>query len=313
MIEKASHLYGSNQWILFDDKVGFNVFEKIYKDAKLLSEALEGIFVGLQTSRDGVYVLECLDEGKFKVKVPISDREYELERDLFKPFLMGRDVQRYSYLSTKKYVFFPYKIEDGVARIIALHEIKDRYPKTYEYIIEHEQDFKQRERGRAGRMEHWHAYIYPKNLNKFEQPKLSSMEICANHPNVTLNNESIYHSTTVYSWIKKEETKESYEYLLAIANSKLLWWFLKTTGDTLQGDARRFKTNYLNPFPLPKEIDESTENTISDKVENLLSIKKQSPTADTTTLESQIDQLVYELYGLTEEEIGIVENSLNHD
>ena len=28
------------------------------------------------------------------------------------------------------------------------------------------------------------------------------------------------------------------------------------------------------------------------------------------TLESEIDQLVYELYGLTEEEIGIVENSL---
>ena len=64
------------------------------------------------------------------------------------------------------------------------------------------------------------------------------MEICANHPNVTLNNESLYHTTKVYSWVKKDDTNESYQYLLAIANSKLLWWFLKTTGDTLQGDAR---------------------------------------------------------------------------
>jgi hypothetical protein len=30
MIEKASQLYGSNQWVLFDDKLGFKVFEKIF-------------------------------------------------------------------------------------------------------------------------------------------------------------------------------------------------------------------------------------------------------------------------------------------
>lgn len=35
------------------------------------------------------------------------------------------------------------------------------------------------------------------------------------------------------------------------------------------------------------------------------------PTTYTTTLESQIDQLVYELYGLTEEEFGVVEGSVN--
>ena len=35
--------------------------------------------------------------------------------------------------------------------------------------------------------------------------------------------------------------------------------------------------------------------------------KKQNPAADTTDLENQIDQLVYQLYELTEEEIAIVE------
>ena len=311
MIDRASQLYGSNQWVLFDDKVGFDVFEKIYKDAKLLSETFDGIFQGLATSRDALYILECIDEDSFKVKVPISGKEYHLERTLFKPFLMGKDVQRYSYLSTNKYVFFPYKIVDGNAQIVSIEEIEKDYPKTYEYINDHENIFKQRESGKAGKMQDWHTYIYPKNLNRFEQPKLSSMEICANHPNVTLNNESLYHTTKVYSWVKKEETKESYEYLLAIANSKLLWWFLKTTGDTLQGDARTFKTNYLNPFPLPNEVDDSTEKELSEKVERVLSIKKDNPSADTSSLESQIDQLVYQLYDLTEEEIEVVENCLN--
>ena len=34
-----------------------------------------------------------------------------------------------------------------------------------------------------------------------------------------------------------------------------------------------------------------------------------NPQAGTTAIEAEIDQLVYELYGLTEEEIAIVEES----
>ena len=41
----------------------------------------------------------------------------------------------------------------------------------------------------------------------------------------------------------------------------------------------------------------------------ILSIKKANPTADTTILETEIDALVYQLYGLTEEEIKLVEAS----
>lgn len=46
-------------------------------------------------------------------------------------------------------------------------------------------------------MKYWYAYIYPKNLNKFEQVKISSMEICANHPNVTYDENNFYHTTKV--------------------------------------------------------------------------------------------------------------------
>ncbi|MFN7776270.1 Eco57I restriction-modification methylase domain-containing protein, partial [Flavobacterium sp.] len=308
MIDKASQLYGNNQWVLFDDKLGFNVFEKIYTDAKLFSDSFEGIFQGIATSKDDLYIVECFEEKNFQIRVPISGKEYQLERDLFKPFLMGKDVQRFSHLSTNKYVFFPYEIKIGNAEVVPLEDIKIRFPKTYAYIIEHEKIFKARESGKAGKMQHWHAYIYPKNLSKFEQPKLSSMEICANHPNVTLNHDKLYHTTKAYSWVKKQETKESYEYLLAIANSKLLWWFLKITGDTLQGDARTFKTNYLNPYPLPKKLTDEFDAEISKKVIEVLSLKKDNPKADTTALEREIDLMVYELYGLTQEEIEIVEN-----
>jgi hypothetical protein len=308
MINKASQLYGSNQWIMFNSELGFNIFEKIYKQSKLFSDAFEGIFQGLATSKDDLYILEKTNDDVFKLKVLISSKEYELEKELFKPFLMGKDVQRYSYLTTNRFVFFPYKLVNGNAEIVSIDEIREKYPKTYQYVIDHENIFRARESGKAGKMQHWHAYIYPKNLNKFEQPKLTSMEICANHPNVTLNLENLYHTTKAYSWVKKETTKESYEYLLSIANSKLLWWFLKTTGDTLQGDARTFKTNYLNPFPLPLIVEQAKENSISEKVKIVMEQKKLNAKANTTEVENEINQLVYQLYDLTEEEINIIEN-----
>ena len=40
-----------------------------------------------------------------------------------------------------------------------------------------------------------------------------------------------------------------------------------------------------------------------------ISQKRKSPPTDSSSLEAEIDRLVYELYGLIEEEIGIVENS----
>ena len=50
------------------------------------------------------------------------------------------------------------------------------------------------------------------------------------------------------------------------------------------------------------------EKEIEILVNQILEIKKQSSTADTTDLESQIDQLVYQLYDLTEEQIKVIEN-----
>ena len=136
MLERASQLYGTNQWILFDDKVGFRLFEKIYQNANLFSDVFEGIFVGLQTSKDDLYVVQCINEKTFTVKVPVSGKEYAIEREMFKPFLMGKDVQRYSYLATDRYVFFPYKLKGGGAEVISVDEIRERMNQIYEQWLQ---------------------------------------------------------------------------------------------------------------------------------------------------------------------------------
>ncbi|PWL30744.1 hypothetical protein [uncultured Roseivirga sp.] len=46
------------------------------------------------------------------------------------------------------------------------------------------------------------------------------------------------------------------------------------------------------------------------RVNRILSNKKENPRADTSSIEAEIGQMIYELYGLIEEEIGIVEGGV---
>jgi adenine-specific DNA-methyltransferase len=304
-IQNASALYGANNWLLFDSEIGYRAFEKMYEQQAKIQSKFD-IFVGLQTSKDELYVLEVLAEtaNTYQVNVPIDNRIIEVEKQFFKPFLMGKEVQRYGVLQPKAVVFFPYQLDKQLA-VITEVELQTNYPLTHAYVKYYEKEFKARESGKAAKLACWYAYIYPKNLNKFEQPKLSSMEICANRPNVTCNFNYSYCSTTVYSWVKKEKTKEDYKFFVAIANSSLMWWFLKNTGDTLQGDARRFKTNYLNPFPLPEHVSEAAQQPFIKLVEVIITAKQNNTNTD--QLEAEVDAMVYALYGLNDDEIKLVE------
>ncbi|MCC3158657.1 Eco57I restriction-modification methylase domain-containing protein [Hymenobacter sp. 15J16-1T3B] len=254
-LQRASRLYGSNQWIFFREAEEYDLFEEIYSSRRRFVDIFEDIFQGIATSNDKLYILEVTEENHLYYwgKNGLSDRIWQVEKTFFKPMLKGRDVQRYEPLATQAYVFFPYIVKSDEPEVVPLADIKTAYPYTYEYVVKQSDMFKARESGKAGKMPHWHSYIYPKNIVKFErkQRRLSNMEICATHPNVTINDGTFYHNTKVYSWVKKADVEESYEYLLALANSQLMWWFLKNTGDTLQGDARTLKTNYLYPFPVP--------------------------------------------------------------
>lgn len=325
-IASASALYGNSQWIFFDDEGGFATFKKLFKNCLPLSEKLD-VFVGLQTSRDSLYIASKVAENTTtytilvnpdgRVSTPkIATKEWMVEKALFRPFLMGGDVHRYERLETDRLVFFPYHIDPrtNAVSLVRMKELKAKYPLTHAFVVHYAEAFKARESGKAEKLDEFYAYIYPKNLAKFDQAKLTSMEICSNHPNVTVNNGGIYHATTLYSLVAADTTTESYEYFAAILNSNLFWWFLKTTGDTLQGDARRVKTNYVNPFPLPEKVDKTTEQHLSQLAKDLIAAKATAAKPERIVkLEGEINQAVYALYGLGDADIEIVERSLKPD
>ena len=67
-----------------------------------------------------------------------------------------------------------------------------------------------------------------------------------------------------------------------------------------------FDKYYIGKLPV-KDISLKSQQPFITLVSQILSLKQSDPQADTSALEAEIDQMVYKLYGLTEDEIKIVE------
>jgi len=286
------------------------ILSKLRTQPRTLSDICEKIFVGLQTSADKIYFLDHISEenGFVTAYSKSLNKEIIIEKGFVKPLLKGADVHRYLVLSPRIWCIFPYKIEEGKAILYSQNEIKKCFPMAWKYLLENRKELENRERGKM-KHDKFYAYIYPKNLTEFEREKIVTPDI-ASGCQMSLDNEGIYHTTTIYSFIFKKVSNESIKYYLALLNSKLLWYFVTATGSILRGNYFRFKTNYLMPFPIPSELSPVDQQPFIALTDQILSQKKSNPQTDTSTLEAKIDRMVYELYGLTAEEIAIVEESV---
>ncbi len=62
---------------------------------------------------------------------------------------------------------------------------------------------------------------------------------------------------------------------------------------------------YLGKIPVPKVLPKE----LGEKVDSIIAAKKTDPSADTSSLEAEIDEIVFDLYGLTAEERAIVQGN----
>jgi hypothetical protein len=122
----------------------------------------------------------------------------------------------------------------------------------------------------------------------------------------TLTDQQFVTKKDIYIF-KPNNTKFPARYLLAIINSKLIS-FIQTKGSASakKDDFTQLTLNDIRQLRIP-EATSTQINEIETFVDQILTAKKSDPKADTTALETEIDQLVYQLYELTAEEIKIIE------
>ncbi len=261
-----------------------NLLEKLRKAGKPLGEYVQGRFYrGVLTGLNEAFVVDRATRDRLIAEHPSSKK-------ILKPFLRGRDVKRWCCEPKDLWLIFTRRGIDI-----------QKYPAIHDYL----KPFKKRlmPGGPGGRKPgSYEWYEIQDNIaywQEFEQKKIIVPAI-TNSVNYAID-DSGYYSNDKTSIVVPENAA----YVLAILNSTISWWLSKQFFASKQGGYFEFKPMYVSQIPIPRATT-TQQKALEKLVDQILSAKKADARADVGQWEQEIDRQVYELYGLTDEEIKIV-------
>jgi hypothetical protein len=258
-------------------------------------------------------------------KVFICDKKLTIESGIIKPFLTTGSLSSYSPLKSEARIIFPYEIINNKAYLLPLDLLKRDYPKAWNYLLSHREELMNRERGKW-RHDRWYAYGRSQNLTQMNEPKLI-IQVTAQKPTILFDDHSFYMTgggSGPFYGIRPKDPKIPIKYLMGILNSSLFGWIIKSQSTNLRGGYIKFSKQYIESAPIayPDETELEKTQEMVNLVDNIIDMKKRAGNAKAphelevlqrqiAETNRQIDQLVYDLYSLTDNEIKIVEESIS--
>ena len=300
-----------NGWTLVNNDIQ-QLWQKIKSAGVPLGEYVEGkIFMGVLTGLNEAFVIDEV------IKNQLINEDSK-SAEFIKPFLAGRDIKRYQHPIIQKYIILipkgftikknltpdnPNFISETMHRYGNMDDIdawkwfSNNYPAISNYLL----PFKEKAEVRTDQGDFWWELRACDYYNEFEKEKIMLPDI-SNQCEALYDKDGIYCVNTAYIILGLSK------FHLGILNSKLVLFFYSNLTQTIRGGYYRFIRQYLEQIPIP-HIPENTKSILTNKVNEIISTKKINPSNDTLSLEKEIDHLVYNLFGLNDEEIIIVEDS----
>jgi hypothetical protein len=287
------------------------LLDKLRTKGMSLGDYVEGkIYYGIKTGLNEAFVIDAATKERLITEDPKST-------ELIKPFLAGRDIKRYQQPESDKYLIFT---RHGV-NIDGYPAIKQYLSQFKERLMPRPKDWKEGEwKGRKPGAYRWYEIQDTIDYyEEFEKAKILWPGISAQVAAFAFDDNGYYGNDNNQLILSNDK------YLLGILNSSLIRMILMSICDKVQGGFYRLKIIYVEQLPIftinftvPQDM--ARHDRMVSLVEQMLSLNKQLPGARTPheqtglqrqieATDRQIDALVYELYGLTEDEIRIVEGT----
>jgi len=300
-----------NGWNLAPQNA-YSFIRKLKSKGKPLGEFVShNVYYGIKTGLNEAFVVDTATKDNLVAEDKNSAK-------LLKPFLVGKDIKRYGFpeptqwlISIPKGFTIKHNLKTDDPNYLnepnprygnmlfseAWHWLKENYPAIAKHLL----PFESKAELRTDKGDFWWELRACDYYNEFEKSKII-------YPNICKRPEFIWEENGFLTNQKCFIITGSSKYLLAILNSSVTFYLFKQILPKLRGDFYEPGYAYFKDFPIANATDEEIMSIelIANKI---LSTKKVNPTADTTVLEIEIDALVYQLYGLTEEEIKLVEAS----
>ncbi|HHT9124511.1 MAG TPA: Eco57I restriction-modification methylase domain-containing protein [Candidatus Brocadiia bacterium] len=293
-------------WSLANERIQ-QLLSKLQAVGIPLGDYVKGkIYRGVLTGFNKAFVIDRETRNRLIAEDPKSV-------ELIKPFLIGRDIKRYQPHQSNKYLIFTrrgvnIKMYPAIER--HLKQFKEKLmPKPKDWQGD---DWKGRKPGSYQWYEIQDAIDY---YAEFEKPKIMYL-VFQVKPAFTFDSAGTYANNAV--WIMPKDDK----YLLGILNSMLGWLLISNFCTQIQ-NGYQLIFEYLGKLPIRTiNFDDLKERAMHDRlvglVERMLELnrKKQALPASSereaveseiAVADERIDELVYELYGITEKEREIIE------
>ena len=279
----SDHFSMFNNVISIGDKDNDCIFAKLFKKDFPTLDSLYIIFQGIVTGNNPAFIFETKNDAD----------THNIESELLHTMCHGRDIERYAVRSRDRQIIYlnnSYNIEN--------------YPGAHKWLNSFKDSLKERREAKKGTIK-WFCLQWPRLQEELDCTEKILVQNTRNEAlkiriSATLDDEGVYGTQGINFIIPKSESS-SLRYLLGVLNSTLINFLFSTKFLNLA-----IKADFLKQIHLPN-INNGVQEKITNIVSQILYLKKENIKSDTTSLEHEIDLLVYDLYGLTKEERLIVD------
>jgi hypothetical protein len=285
------------------------LLEKLKSESVRLLDLPADMSRGSSSGDDEVFVVEADGHG--------------LEKDILRTPLFASDFGRYHFTPEDKWrIIFPYVLEKKGFRLMTSSDLQKRFPKAFAHLQQNTGRLKERKQ-----FKEWFGFSAPRNLELHDRaqiavPLLADKGLFALIPQSSRGTLCPMASGG-FTVTLGAECMLKPEFVIGILNSKLSFWFLQQISNVFRGGWITCTKQYFGELPiirldLKKPADKARHDKLVALVDKMLGLmpKLRAATSEAekatlqnavTATDQQIDALVYELYGLTEEEIKLVE------
>jgi hypothetical protein len=319
-------------WELVPNKLQ-STYNKILDQSIKLKDLIgrEGIFNGIQTSANKIYVFTPIDEDSKFYYFEKKGNTYRIEKSITKPYFQtssGED-NLYTYRSFKPNarVIFPYFFKDNKPELISLEDISENFPEAYSYLIRNRTELSKPSRDikpTPSTQNEWHRYGRHQSLEISSISQKLIVGVLSQGNKYAVDNFGTLISsggTAGYcGLVLPSDCPYNIYYVQAILNSKYVEWFSAILGEVFRGGYIARGTKVLNNLPI-REIDFQNKNDAllhdsivklqielihcHDEIDNK-SYNKRALIPLTRTfsaLQNQMDSLLFDLFDLGSEDV----------
>ncbi len=271
-----------SEWQLSDPAVRA-LMEKLRAAGKPLGEYVQGKFYrGITSGLNEAFVI---DEAKRTELITADPKNAEI----IQPYLRGRDIKKWYVDSPGLYFLY-----------ISWNCPIENYPAIFKHLQQHQKKLASRPEVIAGRFP-WYALSRygSEYVDEFEKPKILAARFMA---------------TPLFGWDNNKSFTNDACYLIlgdlvtfAILNSQAGWYFLTSIATLMQNKYYQIHIQYLEKIPIP-DAPQPLRDQIASLAEQCLAAVGDA--AKLAKLETQLNALVYQAYGLTDAEIALIEGSV---